>query len=66
MVYFDGEDVNLQMARAGMAWHYKDYENEQSPKQRRQYSRAESKARKNRHGLWNGNSIEPWVFRKMN
>ena len=24
VVYFNGDDVNLQMVRSGMAWHYKD------------------------------------------
>ena len=64
MVYFDGEDVNLQMVRAGMAWHYKKYESEQSSWQRRQYSKAESRARSDRLGLWDGESIAPWEFRK--
>ena len=66
VVYFNGEDINLQMVKAGMAWHYKDYQNEQSRKQQRQYSRAERNARKHQYGLWRGESIEPWVFRKMN
>ena len=31
MVLLAGEDVNLEQAEAGMAWHYKRYEREQSP-----------------------------------
>ena len=65
MVYFNGEDVNLQMVRAGMAWHYKEYQNEQSRWQRWEYSRAESKARSGGLGLWGGEHIAPWVFRKL-
>ena len=66
VVYFDGEDVNLQMVRAGMAWHYKEYESEQSSSQRRQYSKAESRARSDQLGLWDGERIAPWEFRKLN
>ena len=31
MVLLAGEDVNLEQAEAGMAWHYNRYEREQSP-----------------------------------
>jgi len=78
VVYFNGDDVNLQMVRAGMAWHYKEYlvragmawhykeyQSEQSRRQRWGYSRAESKARSGGLGLWGGESIEPWDFRKI-
>ncbi len=65
MVYYDGEDVNLQMVRAGLAWHYKEYGGEQSCSQRWQYSKAESRARSDRLGLWDGESIAPWVLRKI-
>ena len=66
VVYFNGVDVNLQMVRSGMAWHYKEYQKEQSRWQQWQYSRAESKARGSGHGLWSGEHIAPWVFRKLN
>ena len=49
--------MNLQMVRAGMAWHYKEYESEQNSSQRRQYSKAESRARSDRLGLWDGERI---------
>jgi endonuclease YncB( thermonuclease family) len=65
VVYFNGDDVNLQMVRAGMAWHYKEYQNEQSRRQRRQYSKAENKARSGGLGLWGGERIAPWEFRRM-
>ncbi|OED39251.1 hypothetical protein AB833_17160 [Chromatiales bacterium (ex Bugula neritina AB1)] len=65
VVYFEGEDINLQMVKAGMAWHYKFYQDEQSRQQRRQYSRAERDAREDRTGLWDGESIAPWVFRRL-
>lgn len=65
VVYFNGEDVNLQMVRAGMAWHYKEYHKEQSRWQRWEYSRAENKARNGGFGLWGRESIAPWEFRKL-
>ena len=29
-VLLDGKDINLEQVRSGMAWHYKEYEREQS------------------------------------
>lgn len=66
VVTSDGVDVNLKMISSGLAWHYKQYENEQSRRQRRTYSRAERVARRSRLGLWSENSVEPWEFRRAN
>ena len=66
VVYINGEDINLQMIKAGMAWHYKAYQDEQSRQQRQQYSRAQANAQERGIGLWDGQSVEPWVFRQMN
>jgi endonuclease YncB( thermonuclease family) len=64
-ILLDGQDVNLEQIRAGMAWHYKDYEREQSIEDREIYARAESEARMARRGLWvNSNSVEPSEYRK--
>lgn len=41
-VIFNGTDVCLEQIRAGMAWHYKRYSNEQSESLRREYADAES------------------------
>jgi endonuclease YncB( thermonuclease family) len=64
-VVVNGRDVNLQQVRAGLAWHYKQYEDEQIPKDRAAYAQAELSARKNRLGLWRDlNPIPPWEFRR--
>jgi endonuclease YncB( thermonuclease family) len=45
-------DAGLAMIQAGMAWHYKKYEIEQSPADRVRYSEAEIRARGAKIGLW--------------
>jgi endonuclease YncB( thermonuclease family) len=45
-------DAGLAMIQAGMAWHYKKYEIEQSPADRVRYSEAEVSARGAKIGLW--------------
>jgi endonuclease YncB( thermonuclease family) len=64
-ILFDGRDINLEQVRAGMAWHYKFYENEQTPEDRELYAKAEETARSARRGLWQDpNPVEPYQFRK--
>lgn len=64
-VIFEGKDICLLMIELGMAWHYKDYEKEQSKTDRDLYSQAELKARNEKRGLWQtGNAIEPSIFRQ--
>ncbi len=59
------KDIDLEQVRAGMAWHYKDYEREQSPSDRESYARAEDEARTAHLGLWSAaNPIEPSEFRR--
>ncbi|MCI0719652.1 MAG: thermonuclease family protein, partial [Acidobacteria bacterium] len=61
----NGRDVNLEQVRAGLAWHYKQYQGEQAPNDRTAYAQAEVNARKNRLGLWRDvNPIPPWEFRR--
>lgn len=43
-VLVDGRDVGLEQVRAGMAWHFKRYQHEQSPEERALYGEAESQA----------------------
>lgn len=63
-VLLDGEDANRQMIVAGMAWHYKQYEREQSPGDRLSYAAAELEARKNEAGLWRDAApVAPWEWR---
>lgn len=61
----NGKDINLEQVKAGMAWHYKFYEIEQTPEDRELYARAEEEARAARRGLWRDpNPVEPSAFRK--
>lgn len=60
-----GRDANLEQIKAGLAWHYKKYEREQSPADRRSYSDAERVAAAAQQGLWQHPSpVPPWDFRK--
>ena len=64
-IILDGTDINLEQVKAGMAWHYKDYEDEQTPADRDLYARAEDEARNARRGLWvDANPTEPSEYRK--
>jgi endonuclease YncB( thermonuclease family) len=51
-------DVNLEMVRRGMAWHYTRYSSE------RALADAEATARARRTGLWaDPHAVAPWTFR---
>lgn len=64
-VLADGRDVNLLQVKAGLAWHYKYYQDEQSPADRRLYADAETEARDARRGLWaDPGPIPPWDYRR--
>ena len=63
-VLVNGTDVCLEQIRAGLAWHYKQYANEQPEGLRASYADAERKARQEKVGLWSfPNQIPPWEFR---
>lgn len=52
-------DVNLEMIKSGMAWHYSYYNKE------KEYAEAEKEARKKKLGLWvDKNPINPYEWRK--
>jgi len=60
----DGTDVNLAMVRAGFAWWYQKYANEQAPVDRALYAAAEGKAKAERTGLWADKApLAPWDWR---
>jgi len=64
-IIVNGTDANLEQVKAGMAWHYKQYEMEQSPDERVSYAEAEEQARAGRKGLWvNAEPTPPWDWRK--
>ena len=61
------QDANLAMILAGVAWHYKQYEREQSDGDRVRYAEAEETARAEHIGLWRDPNPEaPWDYRKRN
>lgn len=65
MITLAGVDINLEQIKRGMAWHYKQYQNEQSPEDRVAYAQSESQARDKKLGLWRDPApIEPAVFRQ--
>ena len=64
-VLVDGRDVCLEQVKAGLAWHYKYYQGEQSLEDRKLYADAEDEARLERRGLWvDENPVAPWKFRR--
>ena len=64
-VTLDGQDICLQMIREGMAWHFVQYEIEQSKTDRELYREAEAKAREVNIGLWvEKQAVSPWIFRQ--
>jgi endonuclease YncB( thermonuclease family) len=60
----EGVDACLEQVKQGMAWHYKKYESEQSPEDKRAYAQAEQEARAGRRGLWRDfEPVPPWDWR---
>ena len=59
VVFLGNGNVNAQMIRMGMAWHYKQYSDSVPMQGFEDYARA------NRIGLWSDpNPIAPWDWRK--
>lgn len=64
VVLVDGQDAGLELIRSGLAWHYKQYQREQSPADRERYGAAEEAARAERIGLWSdAEPTPPWEWR---
>jgi endonuclease YncB( thermonuclease family)/methylphosphotriester-DNA--protein-cysteine methyltransferase len=51
-IMLDGKDMNIEQVKAGLAWHFKKYAEEQEPKDRVTYAKAEEEARAAKLGLW--------------
>lgn len=65
VIRLDGEDINLHMVDRGMAWHYKRYQAEQTPEDRKLYTAAEIAAQGARRGLWSDpEPVPPWEWRR--
>ena len=54
--YVNGEDINERLVFEGWALAYRQYS--------RDYVRAETQAKRNSAGLWDGRFVEPWKWRK--
>ena len=64
-VTLDGQDICLKMIVDGMAWHFTEYEKEQSKTDRVLYREAEATAREVNLGLWvEKQAVSPWLFRQ--
>ena len=58
--YSNGLDISAEMLSAGLAWHYKEHNNEDK------YSELEINARSKKLGLWaDENPYKPWEIRKL-
>lgn len=58
-------DVNLRQVEAGLAWWYRQYAKEQTPKDRALYERAELASREAKLGLWvDPEPVPPWEWRR--
>jgi endonuclease YncB( thermonuclease family) len=65
VVFYRGQDMNLEQLRAGYAWWHREYAEEQSPQERVAYERAECDAREKKRGLWSEpDPVPPWDWRQ--
>ena len=63
-VLLAGLDCNLVQVKRGLAWHYKQYQREQSPADQQSYEAAEVEASVAKLGLWrDADPMPPWEFR---
>lgn len=57
-IYIDNLNVNHEMVRRGMAWHFIRYSDDET------LATLEKEARKNKTGLWaDPNPVAPWEYR---
>lgn len=63
-VFVEGRDAGLAQLRAGLAWHFRRYDADLAPAQRRRYAEAERQARLRGLGLWREAApVPPWEYR---
>ena len=55
----DGVNVNLEMVCRGAAWWYERY-----TKRNTELRECQESARESNLGLWDGDPVEPWVWRR--
>ncbi len=64
-VWLDGQDICHEQIKAGLAWHYKKYQDQQPLVDRDAYSASETAAKNQKLGLWSDpRPVAPWDFRK--
>lgn len=55
----DGTNLNKELVKNGLAWHFKKYSNN------KEYAQLETEARNKKIGLWvESNPTPPWIWRK--
>ena len=65
-ILINGQDINLEQVKAGMAWWYVAFAKEQTPQDRGLYEQAEFFAKARRLGLWGDtNPTPPWEWRRL-
>lgn len=65
VISLDEVDVNLEMIKAGAAWHFKKYAKfDQAQDQYIIYDENEHQAKLKKIGLWKEDAISPWLWRK--
>lgn len=58
-VMVDGRDVNLDLLKEGMVWHYEQYDHNKRLRE------AEQEARAGKKGLWaDAHAVPPWEWRR--
>lgn len=59
-IFYKNQNLNKELVRNGLAWHFKRYSNNSV------YTELEILARKKKIGLWlDKNPVEPWNWRKF-
>jgi micrococcal nuclease len=65
VISLDEVDVNLEMIKAGAAWHFKKYAKfDQAQDQYQIYDDNEHQAKLKKRGLWREKATPPWQWRK--
>jgi micrococcal nuclease len=59
VLFINGKNINQEMLKSGLAWHYRQYSKDKSLQE------MEDKAKANKLGLWQDpKAIAPWDFRR--
>lgn len=59
VIWCEGREVNLELVKLGLAWHYAYHDKTEA------YREAEAEARANKRGLWQDpNPVNPYEWRK--